>query len=79
MTQTQFQIGKNGLTSGFSELVDNAFKNHNIVRISVLPSATRDRDELKTLTDKLQKSLKTPTRTKLIGFTIILKKSRSKP
>ena len=79
MTQTQFQIGKNGLTPGFSELVDNAFKNHNIVRISVLPSATRDRDELKTLTDKLQKSLKTPTRTKLIGFTIILKKSRSKP
>ena len=76
MTQAQFQIGKNGITSGSGEAIDNAFKNHDLVRISVLPSATRNRDELKALADKLQKALKTPTRIKIIGFTIVLKKSK---
>jgi RNA-binding protein YhbY len=78
MTQAQFQIGKNGLTPGTSESIDNAFKNHDLVRISVLPSATRNREEIKSLAEQLQKSLKTPTRIKIIGFTLVLKKSKKK-
>ncbi|MAE49715.1 hypothetical protein CMI48_02690 [Candidatus Pacearchaeota archaeon] len=76
MTQAQFQIGKNGITAGTPESIDNAFKNHDLIRISILQSATRNRNELKTLADKLQKALKTPTRIKIIGFTLVLKKSK---
>ena len=73
-TQIVFQIGKNGVTEGTLNSLDTAFKHHKRIRISVLKSATRNREELKALADKIQSSLKTKTVYKLIGYTIILMK-----
>lgn len=78
MTQTKFQIGKNGLTEQTATAIDNALKNHDQVRVSILPTATRDRKALERIAEQLQRGLKTPTRLITIGFTLILKKSKSK-
>ena len=43
----KFNIGKNGLTSGVIESLNNAFKTHKVVRIHVLKGAVRDREKVK--------------------------------
>ncbi len=73
-TQIVFQIGKNGVTDGTITSLETAFKHHKRIRISVLKSATRNREELKQIADKIQSSLKIKTVYKLIGYTIILRK-----
>lgn len=73
-----FQMGKRGLTSEFIEALRKTFKNREMVRISLLKSCTRDRDEVKKTAENLCEQLKDvgKIRSKIIGFTIILKKWR---
>jgi len=66
-----FQIGKNGLTDGVIESLSLALKHHKQVRISVLKSACRDRDELKKIALKLREKLPVKNH-RIIGYTIIL-------
>ncbi len=78
MTEAKFQIGKNGLTEGVIDSLHLALKYHKRVRISVLKSSNRDRDEMLNLDNKiksrLQDKYKGKYMSKIIGFTIILLK-----
>ena len=70
------QIGKNGVTENFIETLKTYFKNHNSVRVSVLKSGTRDREELKKMTEEIPKKLGENFTSRAIGFTIIVRKWR---
>lgn len=75
----QFQIGKLGLTENGISSLNNAFKTHSQIRISVLKSATRKREELIKLADKICNSVEYKCNYKIIGFTIILIRLSKKP
>ncbi len=72
----KFQIGKQGVTDGVIESLNNAMKSHRQVRISVLKSATRNREELKKIAENLQQKIKCKTSCRIIGYTIILIKTK---
>lgn len=71
--ESKFQIGKSGLTDGVVESIKNNLKTHRQIRISVLKSATRDKEEVKKMADGLVLKLK-PLKIgyKILGYTIIL-------
>ncbi len=74
----QFQIGKAGINEGVIHTISELLKSHKQVRISVLKSATRDRDEIKKMAEELNKKSEIPFDYKIIGFTIILRRRLSK-
>lgn len=71
------QIGKQGITENFISTLKHHFKNHKIVRISVLKSArgedANSKKVVKDLADKLVEHLGGNYIYKIIGFTIVLK------
>jgi len=69
--QAQFQIGKNGLTDGSIESLKMALKHRKQVRVSVLKSACRDREELGKIAKELIEKLPVKNH-RIIGYTIIL-------
>ncbi len=73
--QAKFQIGKQGITDGVLESLNNAVRTHRQVRISVLKSATRDREELKELVEELKKKIKYKCSYRIIGYTIVIIKT----
>lgn len=74
------QLGKQGLTNGFIELLEKTFKNHELVKLAVLKSACRDRDELKRIAEqicsKLKARLNKDFTAKIVGFTLYIRKWR---
>ena len=72
----KLQIGKQGLTKGFIEDLKRAFENVENIRISVLSSASRDKTELKEMTDEIIDALGPRFTAKTIGYTIVVKKWR---
>jgi len=74
----KFQLGKNGLASGFIDSLNLALKNNKQLRISVLKSFSRNREELEKTAKEIGEKLPTRVRIKLIGFTIVLSRT-SKP
>ena len=74
------QFGKRGLTETFIEGLAKTFKNHDLVKVSVLKGAFRDRKELQNLGEKLcselKKRLGKDFTFKDIGYTLIIKKWR---
>ena len=77
--QITIPLGKNGLTEGFTEVIKNAFKNHGDVKISLLKSSTRKREEAEEIAKKICKALGKHYTYNLLGFTIFLKKWRKVP
>lgn len=75
---TKFQIGKNGITPGVIESLSLAFKHHKQIRISVLKSATRDKEKLKQMAHEIIKKLPINCDVRIIGYTIILIKKAKK-
>lgn len=73
---TRLNLGKNGLTPGFLENLKKNFLKVEHVRISLLKSSTRDKEEVKKWTDEILKSLGVNYTAKVIGYTIILRKWR---
>ena len=71
---SKFQIGKLGLTDGVIDSLNFVLKNHRQVRISVLKSCCRDREELKLLTQKIIEASPYNLKYRIIGFTIVLSK-----
>ena len=67
-----FQIGKQGLTENTILSLNNAFKHHSQVRISVLKSATRDKEEIIKLAQQISEKTEYKCAYKILGFTIIL-------
>lgn len=72
----EIQLGKNGLSDGFVESLKNQFNHCQNVKISVLKSCCRDKNELKKITDELLEKLGKNYTARIIGYTIALKKWR---
>jgi RNA-binding protein YhbY len=76
MSIAQIQLGKNGITENFVETLKNHFKKHETVKVSVLKSCTRNREEIKKIEKKILDGLGKNYTSKKIGYTLSLKKWR---
>ena len=76
VNMTQLQIGKKGLTPEFIEGLKKAAEGVENIRVSLLKSAGRDREEIKEMKDEILKELGDKFTAKIIGFTIVIKKWR---
>lgn len=76
ISQAEIQIGKNGITENFIISLKNIFKTHINVRISVLKSSGRDREKIKEMSEQILEKLGSNYSSRIIGFTIVLKKWR---
>ena len=70
------QLGKKGITDNFIETLKNSFKKHDNVKISVLKSCSRNKAEIKNMSEEIIEKLGKNYTTKTIGFTIAIKKWR---
>jgi RNA-binding protein YhbY len=68
----KFQLGKNGLTEGVMKSLTLVLKNHKQVRISVLKSCCRGKENLNEIARKLEMDLPYRLRARTIGYTIVL-------
>jgi len=75
-TLKNIQLGKKGLTKNFIDTLSDHFKSSRNVKISVLKSSTRDKKELKEISDKILDGLGKNYTSRIIGYTIVLKKWR---
>jgi RNA-binding protein YhbY len=75
-TLATIQLGKNGITDNFILTLENHFKKHNNVKVSVLRSCCRDKKELKEMSDELLEKLGNNYTSKIVGYTIAIKKWR---
>lgn len=75
-----FQLGKQGLTDGFIDLLASAFKKHDLTKVSILKACTRDKVEIKEIANKICLELegreKKKFTSKIVGFTLFIKKWR---
>lgn len=75
MKQTRkVQIGKKGLTQGTIDIIQSTFTNANSVRVSLLKSATRDKDHAREIADEIVDKLGRNYKYRLIGYTIVINK-----
>ena len=72
----RLQIGKNGLSSAFVDQVRRMFEDAEIVKITILKSACRDKSVAKTICDDLIEQLGTKYSYKLIGYVVSIRKFR---
>jgi len=70
----QVNIGKNGITEGTFELLQNAFKNNKDVKISVLKSGGHEREKVKQMAEEIINKLGNNFTYRIVGFTIFVKK-----
>ena len=70
------QLGKQGITDNFIETLKNHFKNHENVKVSVLKSAEHNKKKLKEYSEEILEKLGKSYTSRVIGFTIVLKKWR---
>ena len=70
------QLGKKGITNDFIKTLKNHFKKHENVRVSVLKSAEHNKEKVKEFSEKILEKLGKNYTSKIIGFTIVLKKWR---
>jgi len=73
---TTIQLGKNKLTDNFILTLENHFKKYNNVKVSVLKSCCRDKEELKKISNEILEKLGKNYTTKIIGYTLAIKKWR---
>ena len=75
-----FQLGKNGLNEKFLEMLAFSFNTREMVKISVLKSCCRNKEELEKMKEKiknyLQQKLKKEIVIRVVGFTIAIRKHR---
>jgi RNA-binding protein YhbY len=74
----RLQIGKNGLTEAFIEQLKTTFKNEEIVKITILRSACRDKKEAEAMAEELVDSLGKNYIYRLIGYVLTVRKFRKK-
>ncbi len=70
------QLGKNKLTENFIVTLKSHFEKYRNIKISVLKNCTRDRKEIKQISEDIINKLGPRYTAKIIGFTIIVKKWR---
>ncbi len=75
-TLATIQLGKNKVTENFILTLKNHFKKHDNVKISVLKSCCRNKNEIKEMSEEILSNLGKNYTAKTIGFTIAVKKWR---
>jgi len=75
-TLATIQLGKSGITDNFILTLKNHFKKHDNVKVSVLRSCCRDKEELKKMSDELLEKLGKNYTSKIVGYKIAIKKWR---
>lgn len=74
------QLGKLGITDNFILTLNNQFKNHNLVKIKILKGARGEgkeaKKEVKKISDNILERLGNHYTSKVIGFTLTLRKWR---
>jgi len=74
-----FNLGKSKVDQNFIDTIKVSFKRQDVIKIKVLKSHTRDREEIKKLAEEIAQKIETENRrfkARVIGFTIILNKFR---
>ncbi len=69
-------IGKNGVTDGTIEFLENSFKTREDVKICVLKSAGHEKENVLEIANMIIGKLGNKYTYKVLGFTIFLKKWR---
>lgn len=72
----RFQIGKNKLTPTFIEQIKKCFEHAEIIKISILKSACRDKKQAREIADELVNALGKNYTYKMIGYTLSVRKWR---
>ena len=75
--QSHVQLGKQGVTENFIGTLEGHFQNHRIVKVSVLQSARKNKEDVKAFAEEIIKRLGDKYSYKTIGFTITLRKSKN--
>jgi len=74
--QSHVQLGKSGVTENFIKTLQDHFRKHDMVKVSVLKNAGREREKIHGFAEEILKILGKNYTAKTIGFTIFLKKWR---
>ena len=69
-------MGKNGLSDAFVEQVKSIFENETLMKISILKSACRDKNDADEIAKKLIAKLGAKYNYKLVGYVITIVKFR---
>jgi RNA-binding protein YhbY len=72
----QLQIGKNGLTQGVIDQIKKLFVDEEIMKISILKSACRDKAQATEIADKIVEELGKNYVYKLVGYVLTINKFR---
>jgi RNA-binding protein YhbY len=75
-TINKLQLGKNGLTDAFIEQVRKSFDNARVLKINILKSACRDKNEAEEIGRKLIDLLGKKFNYKLVGYVLTIVKFR---
>jgi len=76
MTIREIQLGKNGITENFMSTLKTYFDKVRTVKISVLKSARENKFDVQEYSKNLLNKLGENYTSRVIGFTIVLKKWR---
>ena len=76
MSMSIVQLGKQGLTDNFIQTLKGHFQKHDNVKVRVLKSAGHDKQKVKELSEEILGKLGEKYTTKIVGFTIFVKKWR---
>jgi len=76
MSVKEIQLGKNGITENFIVSLKTQFNSSRTVKVSVLPSARESKEDVKKYSTILLEKLGENYTSRVIGFTIVLKKWR---
>ncbi len=74
MTLSKIQLGKDKITENFINTLRSHFKKNDIVKVSTLKSA--ERKNIKKYSEEILEKLGKNYTSRIIGFTIVLKKWR---
>ena len=72
----KLQIGKNGVSEAFIEQLKKTFEDARVVKIVILRSACRDKEEAKKIAESLVKTLGNKYGYKLVGYVLTVMKFR---
>ncbi|MFH1522069.1 MAG: YhbY family RNA-binding protein [archaeon] len=72
----KLQLGKNGLSDAFIEQVKSIFENEKLMKVSILKSACRDKDEANKIAKNLIEELGPKYSYKLVGYVMTIIKYR---
>ena len=72
----KIQIGKNGLTREVIEQIKTLFEKEKMIKVVLLKSACRDKEEAKKISDEIVNELGPKYKAKLVGYVLTIAKYR---